>query len=213
MQRRSMTIAIALLAGSAGLAGLPRARAQTQRQEAGWASLFNGRDLTGWERVGDANWRIEEGAIVADRGNGFLVTPTPHANFELRIEFWADTATNSGIFIRATDPVTITSANAYEVNIWDERPEQKYGTGAIVDVAAVNPMPKAGGRWNVLEITARGDRFTVILNGEKTVDGVRDSKHATGRIALQHGAGVKDASGVVNDRGVIRFRKVELRTL
>jgi hypothetical protein len=99
------------------------------------------------------------------------------------------------------------------VNIWDERPEPKYGTGAIVDVAAVDPMPKAGGRWNVFEVTARGDRFTVVLNGQKTVDGARDAKHATGRIALQHGAGVKDANGVANDRGVVRFRKVEIRRL
>ena len=31
--------------------------------------------------------------------------------------------------------------------------------------------------------------------------------------ALQHGDGVKDAAGVVNDRGGVRFRKVEIRTL
>ena len=75
---------------------------------------------------------------------------------------------NSGVFIRATDPARITSANAYEVNIWDERPEPRFGTGAIVDVAAVDPMPKAGGRWNVMEIAARGDALTVALNGRKT---------------------------------------------
>src|SRR5205823_137573 len=126
--------------------------------------------------------------LVADRGNGFLVTQMPHGDFELRSEFWADTGTNSGIFIRVTDPATITAANAYEVNIWDERPEQKYGTGAIVDVAAVNPMPKAGDKWNVIEIIAKGDSFTIVLNGQKTVDGARDAKHRTGRIALQHDA-------------------------
>lgn len=206
MQRRSFNLAVAALAGFAGL-GPARA------QQAGWTALFNGTSLEGWDKLGAANWRIEEGMLIADRGNGFLVSKASYGDFELQAEFWVDTATNSGIFIRATDPATITSLNGYEVNIWDERPDPKYGTGAIVDVGAVDPMPKAGGRWNTFEITARGDRFTVVLNGQKTVDGARDGKHASGRIALQHGDGVKDAAGVVNDRGVVRFRKVEIRTL
>ena len=96
---------------------------------------------------------------------------------------------------------------AYEVNIWDTRPEPKYGTGAIVDVAAVSPMPKAGGKWNVYEITAKGPKFTVVLNGQKTVDGVENSKFASGHIALQHG------KGVTNDKGVVKFRKVEIKPL
>lgn len=206
MKRRSMMLSLA------GLAGMAPWRA-AMGQAAAWVPLFNGRDFEGWDRIGDANWRVEDGALVADRGNGFLVTKNAHADFQLRVEFWAETSTNSGIFIRATDPTRVSSANSYEVNIWDERPEPKYGTGAIVDLAAVDPMPKAGGRWNVFEITAKGDTFTVILNGQKTVDGARDAKHATGRIALQHGAGVRDDKGVPNDRGVVRFRKVEIRAL
>jgi len=202
MNRRS------LLLGAAVLLATRPALAQ-----GAWTALFNGKDLEGFDRIGNANWRIEDGVLVADRGNGMLVTAQEFGNFEMRLEFWADTATNSGIFIRATNPKEVTAANAYEVNIWDERPEQKFGTGAIVNIAAVDPMPRAGGRWNTMEITARGDAFTVVLNGQKTVDNARDGKHARGRIALQHGDGIKDAQGMVNDRGVIRFRKVEIRTL
>ncbi len=51
------------------------------------------------------------------------------------------------------------------------------------------------------------------LNGQKTVDGAQDAKFATGRIALQHGLGVKDAKGVENDKGVVKFRKVEIKPL
>ncbi len=209
MKRRLFNLALPMLASAAVLGRGTAAQAQA----AGWTALFNGRDFTGFDKLGDANWRVEQGALVADRGNGFLVTTQNHANFELRTEVWVDTSTNSGIFIRATNPTTISASNGYEVNLWDERPEPKYGTGAIVDVAAVNPMPRAGGRWNTMEIIARGDAFTVVLNGQKTVDAVRDARHPTGRIALQHGAGIKDANGVVNDRGVVRFRKVEIRTL
>jgi hypothetical protein len=38
-----------------------------------------------------------------------------------------------------------------------QRPGPEYGTGAIVDIAKVSPMPKAGGRWNTYEIYAKGD--------------------------------------------------------
>ncbi len=206
MLRRSFTLALPLTAALA-------AGRHAHGQAAGFTPLFNGRDFEGFDRVGNANWRVEGGALVADRGNGFLVTRANFANFELHSEVWVDTHTNSGIFIRATDPATITSANSYEVNLWDERPVQRYGTGAIVDIAAVEPMPRAGGRWNTLDIIARGDALTVVLNGQKTADGVRDGRYATGRIALQHGDGIRDAAGVVNDRGVVRFRKVEIKVL
>ncbi len=209
MKRRSLNLGLALLAGTAGLARWQPAAAQAGN----WTALFNGRDFTGFDRLGEANWRVEDGMLVADRGNGFLVTQAAYGDFQLRAEVWVDASTNSGIFIRATNPTTISATSSYEVNIWDERPDPTYGTGAIVDVAAVNPMPRAGGRWNLLEITARGDSLSVTLNGQKTVDGVRNSRHASGRIALQHGAGVKDDKGVVNDRGVVRFRKVEIMTL
>jgi hypothetical protein len=53
------------------------------------------------------------------------------------------------------------------VNIFDKRPDPTYGTGAIVDVAKVDPMPKAGGKWNTYEITAKGSQLTVVLNGRR----------------------------------------------
>jgi hypothetical protein len=53
-----------------------------------------------------------------------------------------------------------------------------------------------------------GSKFTVTLNGEKTVDGAQDAKFASGRIALQHGLGVGG-----NDTGVVKFRKIEIKPL
>ncbi len=44
-----------------------------------------------------------------------------------------------------------------------------------------------------------------------SADAVRDSRFANGRIALQHGLGVPGPGGAVNDRGVVRFRKVDIR--
>lgn len=164
--------------------------------------LFDGRSLAGWNPVGDANWAVADGAIVADAGAmSFLVSQGSYRDFELRTEFWVSAEANSGIFIRCSDRAEITAANAYEVNIFDTRPDPAYGTGAIVDLAKVSPMPKAGGQWNTMLIEARGDRFTVTFNGRKTVDSVRDGKHPAGPIALQYGA------------GAVKFRKVEIRPL
>jgi hypothetical protein len=194
------------------LLGLALAYAPASGQD-GWTVLFDGKSLDNFNKVGDANWRIESDGVVADRGNGFLVTKNSYGNFQLRVEFWAGPDANSGIFIRATDPEKIGTASAYEVNIWDDRPEKDYATGAIVGIAKVDPMPKSVGKWNVMEITAQGGTFTVVVNGQKTVDGAKDTKHASGRIALQHGLGNKDAAGVANDKGVIKFRKVEIKAL
>ena len=162
--------------------------------------LFNGRDLDGWTPVGDANWTVEGGVLSADRGGmSFLVSKDSFRDFDLRAEIWVSDDANSGIFIRCADRTQITPATAYEVNVFDQRPDPTYGTGAIVNIAKVSPMPRAGGRWSLMEVRARGDAFTVVFNGRKTVDAVRDSAHAEGPIALQYGA------------GVVKFRAVEVR--
>jgi hypothetical protein len=206
MKRRS---AIALLAvGFAALSWTPQASSET-----GWVTLFDGKSLDGFTKVGDANWRIEDGMIVADKGNGFLVSKNDYKDYEIKAEFWVEADSNSGIFIRCTDAAKIGAETCYEVNIWDARPDPSYGTGAIVNVAKVNPMPHAGGKWNTYDITVKGSSFTVVLNGQKTVDNVQDAKLANGKVALQHGLGIKDAAGVPNDKGVVKFRKVEIKPL
>ena len=79
----------------------------------GWKALVDGdKGLENFNRLGDANWRAEGGAIVADRAKtaGYLVTKSSYKDFQIRAEFWADKTTNSGIFIRAQDPKKIGAA-------------------------------------------------------------------------------------------------------
>jgi Domain of Unknown Function (DUF1080) len=171
----------------------------------GWTTLVDGTNgLDNFNRVGDANWSATDGAIQASSSSkdpGYLVTKASYKDFMLRAEFWASDDANSGIFLRCQEPDKITDENCYEANIFDQRPDPTYGTGAIVKVAkAPDPMPKAGGKWNTYEITARGTRLVLVLNGLKTVD-VDDPKLASGPIALQWG------------RGTIKFRKVEIKPL
>ena len=171
----------------------------------GWTTLVDGtKGLENFNRVGEANWAGADGAIQADPGGkdpAYLVTKVPYKDFEMRVEFWASDDANSGIFMRCQNPSEINDDNCYEANIFDQRPDPIYATGAIVKVAKLTaPMIKAGGKWNTYDITAKGNRLTVVLNGTKTVD-VEDAKLASGPFALQWG------------RGVIKFRKVEIRAL
>jgi hypothetical protein len=179
------------------------------QSDAGWTTLIDGTTgLDNWNRVGDANWRAQDGAIVADKGKGgFLVSKNSYKDFQIRAEFWADHTTNSGIFIRISDPNNIGAKSAYEVNIYDQRPDPSYGTGAIVNFATVSPMPKAGGKWNTFEITAKGSQLTVVLNGVQTVN-IQHSQFAQGPFALQYGSGPKDTLG-----GAIKWRKVQIKPL
>ena len=147
-----------------------------------------------------ANWELADGAVQADSGSGFLVTEESYADFELTLEFWVDEPANSGIFIRCADAQSVRDTNAYEVNIYDTRPDQTYRTGGIVHLAAPTSVITTGGRWNTYEIVAQGSRLRVTLNGTQTVD-VTDSQYADGPIALQYGA------------GVVKFRNVRVRRL
>jgi hypothetical protein len=167
----------------------------------GWIQLFDGKTMGDWTATGEANWRVEDGVLVADKGKGgHLVTKDSYKNFMIHAEFWADEQANSGIFIRCKDPKAIGARTCYEVNIFDARPDPSYGTGAIVYFAEVDPMPKAAGKWNTFEITANGRHLVVVLNGQKTVE-IRNGLFEEGHFTLQYGA------------GVIKFRKVSVRPL
>jgi hypothetical protein len=184
----------------------------TMSSDAGWVTLIDGdKGLENFNRIGDANWRAEGGAIVADKGKGgHLVTKNSYKNFQIRAEFWAETGTNSGIFIRASDPSKVGAANSYEVNIYDLRPGQEYATGAIVNFGRI-PVPnpanyKAGGKWNTFLITAKDTNLIVELNGIQTVN-MYDSKFASGPFTLQFGNHGKEPGGA------IKWRKVQVKPL
>jgi len=199
--KRWSTLAAGLLMGAAAFQFASMALGQSD----GWITLLDGTKMGDWTEVGKANWAMKDGALVADKLDGkdasYLVSKESYKDFQIKAEFWADDEANSGIFIRCDGRDKIDAKICYEVNIFDKRPDPTYGTGAIVDVAKVDPMPKAGGKWNTYEITAKGSQLVVVLNGQKTVD-VQDSKHnAGGPFALQYGS------------GVIKFRKVQIKPL
>jgi hypothetical protein len=205
MQRastRALALALGLIgAAFAAINAVPPASSQTGP---GWVTLLDGQNMGDWDTIGNANWRLEDGAVVADKmsgeGTSHLVTKTKYKDFMIHAEFWASDDANSGIFIRCMDAKRIGARTCYEVNIFDQRKDPSYGTGAIVFFAEVNPMPKAGGKWNTFEITAKGRNIVVLLNGQKTVD-LHNGMFEEGPFTLQYGS------------GVIKWRKVAVKPL
>jgi Domain of Unknown Function (DUF1080) len=161
----------------------------------GWVTLIDGAEgMENWNATGsNANWRAADGAIQADqsttKGSSVLVSKKSYKDFELYMQFWAGEDTNSGVYIRVMNPTNVsTSTGAYEVQIWDKNPNPAYSTGSLVNVASVNPVYKAAGRWNTYEIYAKGPEITVKLNGVVTVSAY-DKKFAEGRIGIQWNGG------------------------
>ncbi|HVY65977.1 MAG TPA: family 16 glycoside hydrolase [Gammaproteobacteria bacterium] len=185
-------VAHALSAVAIGLsacsAGQDQPRDSDTTPAAAWQTLFDGTSLDGWSRIGDVNWRLVDGAVEADKGSGFLLTDAVYDDFDLELEFWDTADTNSGVFIRCANPAQLGAATCYEVNIFDQRPDRTYRTGAIVGIAKPLVLLDSGNRWNKYEISARGSHLLVKLNGETTVD-THDDKFAAGPIALQYAAG------------------------
>src|SRR5713101_6912895 len=196
------TLAIGLLIGTAAFQLSNPASGQS---EGGWVTLLDSTRMGDWDEVGKANWAMKDGALVADtltegKYPAYLVTKSPYKDFQIRAEFWVSDDANSGIFIRCEDPKKPGAKTCYECNIFDTRPDPSYGTGAIVYHAEVDPMPKAGGKWSTMEITAKGRDLSVMFDGKKTAQ-ARSGLHTEGPIALQFGV------------GTVKFRKVAIKTL
>ena len=172
----------------------------------GWTVLFDGKNIDQWVSDGTATFKIEDGAVIAtDKKDpkataSYLYTKESYKDFIVRAEFWVSDDANSGVFIRCDDPKKIGAKTCYECNIFDKRPDQTYGTGAIVYIAEVNPMPKAGGKWSTMEITAKGRDLAIAFDG-KTTAKARNGLHDKGHIALQFGV------------GTVKFRKIEIKAL
>jgi hypothetical protein len=200
--RRELMCAGALCLALGTLCGCAHAPRESE-----WITLFDGNhpgSLNNWGRVGEDNWRIENGTVMADSRSGtdstYLVSRNVYSDVEIYAEVWVTSDTNSGIFFRCSDPRHISAKNCYEMNIWDTYKVQYYATGAIALFAKVDPVPKAGGKWSTFDITARGKHFLVKMDGKKTVE-LDDDTYASGPIALQYGG------------GIVKWRKVKIKLL
>src|SRR4051812_38903865 len=89
------------------VAGAQQGKQAKSKQAPGWTVLFDGTSLANWNTIGTANWKLADGIVEANSGNGFLVSKNSYKDFELRAEFWVDEPANSGVYIRCTNPMEL----------------------------------------------------------------------------------------------------------
>jgi len=248
---RARTLAFGFSIALASLAA-PR-RAAPADPPPGFTSLFDGRDLAGWEvPAGDnGHWKVEGGVIDYDAmseatGDKALWTQKEYADFVLRVEWriketpyvnpnvpiirWDGTHkkgpdgkeiklsvpdSDSGIYLRGS--------SKSQVNIWC----WPIGSGEVYGYRTDDKLPpevRAGvtprqnadrdiGEWNAFEITMKGDRLTVVLNGITVIENAQlPGVPAKGPIALQH-HGSKTDGVWSSPPSLVQFRNIAIKEL
>jgi hypothetical protein len=165
----------------------------------GWILLFDGQSTFGWTAEGQTQWRVSDGALIADAGeSGWLRTNSPFADFVFQCEYRTGAEGNSGIFLRSAKEGQ-PHVTGYELQIFDQHPQ--FPTGSLVNHIKAKPVKPAPDRWHRYEVEASGDRFVVKLDGRTVLDG-RDPKSKAGHIGLQYNKDKK-----------IEFRNIRLKPL
>lgn len=190
--------------------------------EDGFAPLFNGRDLEGWEpreykQMPADQWTFKDGVLAAKNGQGWLATKREFENFILRLEWRLPTNGNSGIFLRVPplkekeQPWTA----AVEIQALDDTGPTYVGkikpyqfSGSIYGaVAPTRSKYRGAGEWNSFEITCRGGKISVVFNGDEVASADMDAVPALRNRAR------KGVLGLQNHGSSVEFRNVRIKIL
>ena len=168
----------------------------------GWIRLFDGQSMMGWRNAGNANWKVEDGALVATEGEpGLLCTSVRFSDFELMLEYKGTDTTNSGIFLRTPTVPKDPAKDCFELNI--APPSNPFPTGSLVGRVKVGEQvdePESG-EWHTLHALVDRDRVQVWVNGQQSVDYNDTTNLANGLIGLQF----RESS--------IKFRNIRIRPI
>lgn len=206
---RTLILTLAL-----AVAAFPQQKERLKAPQEGWVSLFNGKDLTNWVKVGNESWTVEDGTIHGQgisKEYGYLKTEKNYKDFHLSLRFKCEADGNSGVFYR-TDfkPGTATVTKGYQFEI--DR-VMNHHTGGIYTARRqwiVWPSPQnefviKPTDWNDYDMTVIGNHFISRLNGVTLVDFTDPYDEETdGAIALQlHSGG----------QGNMRFKDIYILDL
>jgi hypothetical protein len=168
-----------------------------------WATLFNGKDLSGWTKIGNEKWEVEDGVIhgiAISKAYGYLKTEKNYKDFHLSLKFKCNGDGNSGVFFHSEfKPGTpdITQGLQFEVDCaLGKHTGGIYGDGRqwIVWPAPENEIVVRRGEWNEMLMKVEGNRYVARLNGVLMIDFTDPSpKSFDGGISLQlHSGGQGD---------------------
>ena len=176
------------------------------------SSLFNGKNISGWQIHGTEKWYVENGELICESGPdkeyGYLSTLKSYKDFVLKLEFKQEANGNSGVFFRSTVNGTIIKGWQVEVAPTGQHTGgiyESYGRGWLIKPVPEKEKYLKMGEWNNLKIQVIGDKVTTFLNGHEMIQ-LQDDKIAAGEggIALQihSGGGIK-----------VRWRNLKIKEL
>ena len=179
-----------------------------------WVSLFNGKDLTGWVKVGNETWNVEQGTIhglATSKDYGYLKTEKSYKDFHLSLRFKCEGDGNSGVFFHVNfKPGTADVSQGLQFEIdckIGQHTAGLYGDdrGWLVWPSPENETVVRADDWNEYLLKVEGNHFVSRLNGVLMVDFTDPKpKSFDGPIALQlHSGG----------SGNMRFKNIMIRDL
>ena len=186
-----------------------------------FASLFNGKDLTGWQGALD-NYEVVDGAIRCKAGKGgMLLTEQEYGNFIARVEFRLPPGGNNGLAIRSPGEGDPAYAAMTELQVLDsEHPkyakldDRQYHGSAYGMVAAKRGFLRDAGQWNFQQVTVNGSSIKVELNGSVILD--TDLSGVTEFMADRPHPGKERTSGYFGFAGhndPVEFRNISIKRL
>jgi hypothetical protein len=225
MRTLALTFCASMIVALAATA--PAGEKPQSEQSESWRVLFDGKSLDGWEHIGPGKFLLEDGLLRTEGGMGLLwYTKEKFGNCVLRVVYkTSQPRSNSGIFIRIAEKPKdpwYGVHHGFEVQICDSEDEY-HGTGAVYSLSKSRSRPvKPPGEWNTIEVTLKGQRILVSVNGTqvndfdaestdvpkrtKSFEPERGPRPETGYIGLQNH---DDFSGGAS----VFFKEVSLRPL
>ena len=164
-------------------------------------SLFNGKNLDGWNIHGTELWYVENGILICesgpDKGYGYLSTEKFYDDFDLTVEFKQEANGNSGVFIRSTFEGT--KVSGWQVEVAPPGSDtggvyESYGRGWLIKPDKEKDKVLKMGKWNKMRIRVLGNQIQSWLSGTSMIS-LEDEMIGKGKgsIALQihDGGGIK----------------------
>jgi hypothetical protein len=130
-------------------------------------SLFDGKDLSGWEPIGDtahSHWTVKDGLLVNTDHGANLRTTRTFTDFKVHYEVNCPDDGNSGFYLRGRYEVQI----EYEP-LTQNPPERRIGS-VYGRIAPMPELPRAPGQWETFDVTLVGRIVTEVHNGVTVID-------------------------------------------
>jgi hypothetical protein len=197
--------------------------------EAGWTSLFNGRDLTGWKVSKPESFKVENGAIAASGVASHAYYDGPFRNhtfrdFELRIDVMTKPNANGGVYILTEfeekgGNVRVSGdfpSKGFELKVNNAYIRDQIKTGSLYHVVDVTETPIKDDEWFTYHVIVKGKTIVVKVNDRQTVEWTQPADWNGGREGP--GRAITRAGGTIalqahDPKSTVYYKNIRIKPL